>query len=193
MECELESAPPIRAIPGMGWNSARGNSPAYNVNNRVPPGITRTILIAIEDTDEVSVLSYGLKAAGIRNPIAWFKESTALIDHLTRCQMRERIGFENSPLLLALDTSLESHGGIETLKWIRQRPQSAKLLTIAVTSTRHPEEIESVYKAGAHWHLSRSTDFTDLMRLVRRIREFWTYAVKPDFCERRATLEPILS
>lgn len=188
MERELEAAPRMRLVAGMGPSYARATPPVDILINRPRIGLTRTILIAIEDPDEVSVLSYGLKAAGIRNPIGWFKDGTALTGHLARSRTRERSHGDNGPLLLALDTSPLSFRGIDTLKWIREQPQFAKLPVIAVTGTKHPEETKTAYEAGACWHLSKSSDFSDLMRLARRIREFWSYAVAPDFHEQVSAL-----
>jgi CheY-like chemotaxis protein len=188
MECELDVAPRLRTFSRINTANNSLEKPQYYFRGRMHPGSFRPIIIAIEDTDDASVLSYALKGAGIRNPIGWFRDSNAVITYLDATQLDGHFGFCDIPLLLAVDTSLFAGAAANTVKWIRQQPKYDKLLIVAITGTDNHEEIRPVYEAGANWHLAKSIEFNDLMRFVRHLREFWSYAVKPDFYEQLAAL-----
>ena len=147
-----------------------------------------TVLVANDDKDEASLLSYALKAASVKNPIRWLNDANEVmyfLNHGGTCAV-ERPPIPEMPLMLFLDWDIPWHGAIDLLKWIRQRPKFLHLLVVVMTRSDDPEQRQLAYETGATWHFVKSADFADLMRLVRRLREFWSYAVEPGFYEQLA-------
>jgi two-component system response regulator len=179
MECERDKTPPLFTFSRAYSKDERVEIPAFTGAAGITPQFSKTIIMVIEDMGEASVLAYALKGAGIRNPIGWFRDTDSALGFLAEAK-REGNSIARTPLFLILDGTLRP-GAIETMKCIRREPEYRMLPIVVVTGTTYANEVRPAYEAGANWHLSKATEFTDLMRLVRRIREFWSYAMKPDF------------
>lgn len=179
------------AISGLAepWNKAefvKREKPTLRFAHQFRVGRSGTIIIADADDEAASLLSYALKGAGVRNPIRRMEDSEAVIHFLSHGEVNYKSDIDDIPLLLLLDWNMPRSGAIDSLKWIRQQPRYLDLLVIVITESNNPEQKRLAYEAGANWHFVKSADFTDLMRLVRHIREFWSYAVEPSFYEQLA-------
>jgi len=133
-----------------------------------------TILIADDDENDVILISQALLNAGVGNPIQWFRDGTSLMDFLKE---RGAYGEAQMPLLVFLDWNMPRMDSARVLRWIREQPEFLNLLVVVVTGSDDLEEKRAAYEAGTNWHLVKSADFGHLAELVRRIREFWSYAV----------------
>lgn len=136
-----------------------------------------TILIADDDQNDVLLISHALESAGIHNPIQWFRDGASLIDFLKRDGAHSHANTP-IPMLVFLDWRMPHTNTAEVIKWIRRQPEYLNLLTVVLTGSDDPNEKQAAYEAGANWHLVKSADFSRLTDLVRRIREFWSYAVE---------------
>lgn len=149
-----------------------------------------TILVANNDKDEVYLLSYALKAACVKNPIRWLNSTEEVIHFLIHGGLdggSDSPAVPEMPLLLFIDWDIPWSGALDLLKWIRQQPKLLNLLVVVMAGENNPDSKREAYEAGTNWHFVKSADFMDLMRLVRRLREFWSYAVEPGFYEQLAT------
>ncbi|HXT11306.1 MAG TPA: hypothetical protein VN873_07060 [Candidatus Angelobacter sp.] len=147
-----------------------------------------TILVADRDKDDVWLLSYALKGAGIKNPVRWLSDIDEVIQFLGHGVRRSAkfTSIPEMPLLLFVEWNIPWSGAVDLLKWIRQEPRFLALLIVVITKSDDPEQKRLAYEAGADWHFVKSKDFSDLMRLVHRLREFWSCAVEAGFHEQPA-------
>lgn len=135
-----------------------------------------TILIADDEQNDVLLISHALESAGIHNPIRWFHDGASLIDFLKQDGAHSE-ALTHMPMLVFLDWRMPRTNTADVIKWIRRQPEYLNLLTVVLTGSDDPNEKRAAYEAGTNWHLVKSADFGRLTELVRRIREFWSYAV----------------
>ncbi len=131
-------------------------------------GRSRTILIADDSRNDVSLVSYSLRSAGYNFPIRWLKDGEMLLRYLRRSETARRL-----PLLVLIDWNMPQSKPFEILKWIRSQPQYLSLLIVVLTGSSDPTERKRALDAGANWHIVKSTDLSEVTNLVNRIQNFW--------------------
>jgi len=127
------------------------------------------IIMADDNGNDVSLVSYALRDAGLTNPIQWIKDGNTLVHYLTQNQQIERM-----PLLIVIDWNIPGTNTIQILKWIRSQPVYLNVLIAVLTGSEDPIGKQQAYEAGANWHLVKTPAFADLTELIRRIKGFWS-------------------
>ena len=127
------------------------------------------IIMADDNGNDVSLVSYALRDAGLTNPIQWIKDGKMLLRYLTQNQQLDQM-----PLLIVIDWNMPGSNTVEILKWIRSQPQYLNVLIVVLTGSENTVEKRQAYEAGANWHLVKSAAFADLTELIKRIRGFWS-------------------
>jgi CheY-like chemotaxis protein len=189
MACKLIGAGLEFCGPATSSEHLSSEKPFWQFTTPTRSGRLGTVLVANNDKDEASLLSYALKAACIKNPIRWLNSTEEVIHFLVHGgagKGSDSAGVPEMPLLLFIDWDIHWSGALDLLKWIRQQPKYLSLLVVVMTGANDPDCKRAAYEAGTNWHFVKSADFIDLMRLVRRLREFWSYAVEPGFYEQLA-------
>jgi len=188
MACKFIGADPELSGSATSEEHFSPEKPIWQFTPQFKSGRFGTILVASNDKDEACLLSYALKAACVKNPIRWLNSTEEVTHFLAHGGVQKRSRYPavpEMPLLLFIDWDIPWSGALDLLKWIRQQPKFLSLLVVVMTGT-NPHHKRAAYEAGTNWHFVKSADFIDLMRLVRRLREFWSYAVEPGFYEQLA-------
>ncbi len=127
------------------------------------------IIMADDNGCDVSLVSYALKDAGLKNPIEWIKDGKELMDHLKRELLHEQM-----PLLIVIDWKMPGVNTVDVLKWIRSQPGLLNVLIVVLTGSENPAQRQLAFEAGANWHIVKSAAFADLTALIRRVVGFWS-------------------
>jgi len=127
------------------------------------------IIMADDNGNDVSLVSYALREAGLNNPVQWIKDGNTLLHYLRQNQLLKQM-----PLLVVMDWNMPGTNTIEILKWIRSQPEYLNALIAVLTGSENPVQKQQAYEAGANWHIVKSAAFSDLAELIRRIEVFWT-------------------
>jgi CheY-like chemotaxis protein len=126
------------------------------------------IIMADDNGNDVSLVSYALKDAGFGNSIQWIKDGHSLLHYLKQNKFLDQM-----PLLIVIDWNMPGSNTIEILKWIRIQPEYLNVLIAVLTGSQNPIQKQQAFEAGANWHIVKSADFADLTELIRRIKVFW--------------------
>lgn len=185
MACKLQSTMSGFARSGINTKNSPAERPPLRFTRQFRVGRSGTIMIAGDD-NAAALLSYALKGTSVKNPIRWFDDIDAVTQFLTHCEAGGINDVDDLPLLLLLDWNMPQNSAIEILKWIRQQPRYSDLLVVVVADSNDAGQKQLAYEAGANWHLVKSVNFTDLIRLVRHVRAFWSSAVEPGFSHQMA-------
>ena len=129
------------------------------------------IIMADDNQNDVSLVSYAFREAGLNNPLQWLSNGEMLMHHLAQDRT-----FQQMPLLVVMDWNMPGTNPLKILRWIRKQPEYLSLLIVVLTGSENPVEKQLAYEAGANWHLVKSPDFADLAQLVHRIQQFWPCA-----------------
>jgi CheY-like chemotaxis protein len=132
-----------------------------------------TILIVEDNPDDVFFMRRACKAANIQNPIQVAADGQEAIEYLAgEGKFSDRKQFP-VPCLVLLDLKLPRKTGQQVLTWIRHQRHYATLIVIALTTSREPKDISSIYGAGANAYLVKPSSPAALAEMMTAIRAFW--------------------
>jgi CheY-like chemotaxis protein len=132
-----------------------------------------TILLVEDNPDDVYFMQRAFKTAAIQNPLQVAVDGQEAIDYLAAAgKFADRDAFP-SPCLLLLDLKLPRKTGHEVLKWIREQPDLASLIVIALTTSRETKDIAEAYRLSVNAYLVKPTSPAELANIMTKIRDFW--------------------
>lgn len=132
-----------------------------------------TILLVEDNPDDVFFMQRAFKAAAIENPLQVAVDGQEAIDYLAGAgKFADRNAFP-LPCLMLLDLKLPRKTGHEVLKWIRDRPDLATLIVIALTTSRETKDITEAYRLCVNAYLVKPTSPAELANIMTKIRDFW--------------------
>jgi CheY-like chemotaxis protein len=134
---------------------------------------TGSILLVEDNPDDVFFMQRAFKTAGLTNPLQVAEDGQEAIDYLSGSgRFADREAYPD-PCLLILDLKLPRKNGHEVLGWLRTQPEFAKLVVIAMTTSREPRDIHEAYRLGVNAYLVKPTSPTQLVEMLKALREFW--------------------
>ncbi len=133
-----------------------------------------TILMADDDPDDCMLTQEALEELGITGRFVTVGDGQELLDYL------ERYGpdHEAHPDLVLLDLNMPRMDGREALKAIKTNPD-LKTLPVVVVSTSHADDdIQCSYCLGGNAYISKSTNFSGMVRALDSLIGFWAETVQ---------------
>jgi CheY-like chemotaxis protein len=135
--------------------------------------MNRTILMVEDDENDVLFTTMALQKAGVDCPIQVARDGQEALDYLKgRGKFADRSEFP-IPSLVLLDLKLPQVPGLEVLKQLRRRRQYDATIVIVLTSSRHPNDIQSAYRLHANAYLCKPSGIEKLMPIAQAIKDFW--------------------
>lgn len=137
-------------------------------------------ILQVEDREEdVFLLNYALKQAGVRNPVQVASDGQEAIDYLSGAgKFADRAAFP-LPCLVLLDLKLPLRMGLEVLEWIRQQPALRTMVVVVLTSSDDESDVRRAYERGANAFLVKPSDATVLVDMCRALKHFWIVHNQP--------------
>jgi two-component system response regulator len=128
----------------------------------------------VEDREEdVFLLRYAFKRAGIENPIQVAVDGQQAVDYLSgKDAYSDRLQFP-LPQLVLLDLQLPHLTGLQVLEWIRQQPALKSLIVIVLSSSIHEGDIRRAYELGANAFLVKPSSTDTLADMSVALKHFW--------------------
>jgi len=136
--------------------------------------MTRRTILQVEDREEdVFLLRYAFKRAGIENPIQVAVDGQQAVDYLSgKGSYSDRLQFP-LPQLVLLDLQLPHLTGLQVLEWIRQQPALKSLIVIVLSSSIHEGDIRRAYELGANAFLVKPSSTDTLADMSVALKHFW--------------------
>jgi CheY-like chemotaxis protein len=139
----------------------------------------KTILQVEDDPNDVFFLQYAMKQAGVANPVQVASDGQQAIDYLKGAgKFADREQFP-LPCLVLLDLKLPYVMGLDVLRWIRGRPETA-FPVVMLSASAETADIATAYRLGANAFLTKPSEVSKLVEMVKAIKEFWlTHNILP--------------
>ncbi|HZR17399.1 MAG TPA: response regulator [Verrucomicrobiae bacterium] len=131
------------------------------------------ILHVEDDSNDVLLLEYAFKTAGVDNPVQVASNGQQAIDYLLAATRAEEPWVHPMPCLVLLDLKLPVKSGLDVLRWARQQPGLSGLPVIVLTSSRDPIDILQSYRLGANSFVVKPFAQEQRVRLARAIKFWW--------------------
>ena len=132
----------------------------------------KTILQIEDDPNDVYFLQRAMMKAGLTTPINVAADGRQAIDYLQgagQYAAREKFPL---PDLVLLDLKLPYVMGLDVLKWIRKQ-LGTKIIVLMLTASGEEGDIAEAYRLGANAFLTKPSEATKLVDLVKAIDDFW--------------------
>ena len=85
------------------------------------------------------------------------------------------------PDLILLDLKLPGIDGFQVLEKIRAMDFIARIPVVMLTTSCRKEEVDRAYQLGASGYVVKSEDFSEFMRKLKHIKEYWFGAVESPY------------
>lgn len=134
---------------------------------------SRTILLIEDNEDDIFFMRRALEKAGIECNLQVTEDGEQAIDYLSAAgEFRDRSSFP-LPSLILLDLKIPKKNGFEVLEWIRNRPESAGLVIIVLSSSRHARDVAMAARLGANSFLVKPPNIDELSDAMRAVKTYW--------------------
>jgi len=143
--------------------------------------MTRQTILQVEDREEdVFLLRYAFKRAGIENPVRVVVDGQQAVNYLSgKDAYSDRLKFP-LPHLILLDLQLPHLTGLQVLEWIRSQPALKPLIVIILSSSIHEGDIRRAYELGANAFLVKPSSTDTLADMAAALKHFWlTHNISP--------------
>jgi DNA-binding response OmpR family regulator len=132
----------------------------------------KTILQIEDDPNDVFFLQRAMLKAGVAIPIHVVTDGRQAIDYLQGAgKFADRQKFP-LPDLVLLDLKLPYVMGLDVLRWIRKQ-LGMKMIVLMLTASGEEADIAEAYRLGANAFLTKPSEATKLIDIVKAINDFW--------------------
>jgi CheY-like chemotaxis protein len=134
--------------------------------------MSNTILQVEDDPNDVFFFKQAMKRAGATNPIQVACNGQQAIDYLKGVgPFSDRVAYP-LPCLVLLDLKLPHVMGLDVLRWIRQQPDSVRVVVL-LSASGQESDIATAYRLGANGYLIKPSEASQLHDMARAIKDFW--------------------
>jgi two-component system response regulator len=136
------------------------------------------ILLVEDNVGDVRLTQEALKDAKVANTMHVVEDGVAALDFLYQ---RDAYAEVPRPDLILLDLNLPKKNGREVLEQIKQDAHLKSIPVVILTTSQAEADIADAYSLHANCYITKPVEFTQFIRVVRAIEEFWfTIVTLPD-------------
>ncbi len=127
-------------------------------------------IISVEDSDtDFLALRHALQVAGVTNPIERCENGRVAAGYL----LSERRSLAEQASLIMLDLNLPGIDGRELLRRVRARDPDRTVPIIVLSTSSHPKDIDTCYRAGADAYMVKPLELEDWETKVGQLAHCW--------------------
>jgi|SRR5439155_4046498 len=142
-------------------------------------GDTNFVLVAEDDCDDVYLLRWAFKGAGLDPRVIDVSDGAVAIDYLSGTPPFDDRRLHPLPKLLVLDLKMPKVTGCDVLAWLAARRDLSWLPAVVLSASAFPGDAQRALKLGAREFLTKPNDLDDLIQLVRGLHARWLAADEP--------------
>ena len=138
-----------------------------------------TILLVEDSDNDLVLMRYAFKKAGVSNPIVEMRDGEAAIEYLSGDGVyadRERYPL---PCLIITDLKMPRVDGFGVLEWLQARPEFDRVPKLVLTASGIADDHQRAVHLGACAYFVKPNGLEDLVALVKHMDEAWITAHCP--------------
>ena len=132
-----------------------------------------TILVAEDDENDIVILSYAFKQAGLPHTLARVADGEAAIDYLRGDGPYADRAKYPLPDLLLLDLKMPKVSGFEVLAWLQTQPSLDDIPVVVLSGSVLEEDKLETARLGANAFHTKPNDFRKAVKLVQELDARW--------------------
>ena len=132
-----------------------------------------TLLLVEDNEDDAFFLRRALKNGGVPHAPVHLPDGREAIAYLGgEGAYADRVAHP-LPAVVFLDLNLPYKTGLQVLEWIRQRPELARVVVIALTSSGEQSDVRRAYELGANSYIVKPASADALVEIAKAFRLWW--------------------
>jgi two-component system response regulator len=133
------------------------------------------ILLVEDSQGDIRLTQEALRESRIVNELRVVTDGAAAIRYLFK---QDEFADASSPDLILLDLNLPKKNGMEVLREIKSRPETAVIPVVMLTTSTAEEDIMRSYQLFVNAYISKPVRYEDFLLVIRSIENFWISLVK---------------
>jgi CheY-like chemotaxis protein len=133
----------------------------------------QTILLVDDSVNDLELMQIAFRKADFAVPVQVAHNGEEAIAYLAgEGKYSDRSQFP-LPAVILLDLNMPMKNGFDVLAWLRSKPPLFKRIsTIILSASARPGDVERAFDLGANSYLVKPTDLSDLVSMIRRLRDW---------------------
>jgi CheY-like chemotaxis protein len=131
------------------------------------------ILLVEDNPAEVVITQRALRDSALQVELVVARDGQEAVDYLFQQGVHANSPTWRCPDLILLDLNLPRLSGRQVLERIRATPHLRKVPVVVLTTSRHPQDIEDMYTAGANTYIQKPQDFSQFVQVLRILQTYW--------------------
>lgn len=132
-----------------------------------------SILLADDDPDDRAFTIEACRECRLTNDIESVADGEELLEYLRRTGRYSGRKTRANPGLILLDLRMPRMDGFEALKALKADPELQAIPVVVLTTSQAEEDIIRSYRLGVNSFVTKPVAFTDLVRAVRTLGQYW--------------------
>lgn len=133
------------------------------------------ILLVEDNAADARLTIEALKDSKVNNNLTVLEDGVEAMAYLRR---EGKYAGAVRPDLILLDLNLPKKDGLEVLAELKGDPDLKTIPVVIMTVSKADEDILRSYKLQANCYITKPVDFTQFMKVVKTIEDFWLTVVK---------------
>lgn len=129
------------------------------------------VLVAEDDDGHAELIREGLEESGVCNKILRFANGLQVWEFLSGTST-QYIREEEKSYLLLLDINMPIMDGVEVLTRIKSDIRLKEIPIVMLTTTDDPIEVETCYKIGCNFYITKPVDFIKFTETLKQLGLF---------------------
>ncbi|MBV8819585.1 MAG: response regulator [Acidobacteriaceae bacterium] len=140
-----------------------------------PPQVPSPLIVVEDSRADWETVALLLTEAGVKRSLVHYKNGEEALAYLKELKQKDS---SYLPAHVLLDLNLPGVSGLEVLNRLKTDRYLSQIPVTVLTSSSHPRDIESCYRAGANSYLIKPIEFDRFETMLRRFVEYWLDTVK---------------
>jgi CheY-like chemotaxis protein len=141
-------------------------------------GSIKNILLVEDDPQDVELTLVALEECHLTNKIFVVPDGAQALDYLY-CRGKFKGRMDGNPVVVVLDNKMPKMNGLEVLKSIKTDEHLKMIPVVALTSSRETLDLNDFYKHGVNSYVVKPVDFSEFIKAVKLIGDFWAAVNEP--------------
>ncbi len=147
-------------------------------------GSSAVILLVEDDPGDIELTRRALEHGKRRHDLRVVCDGEQALDYLLQRGPYAGPNDAPRPDLILLDLNLPKIDGKEVLTEMGKHADLARIPTVALTTSRRDEDVQSAYDLGVSSFIPKPLEMSDFIGVVQTLEQYWLHIVLPPSLER---------
>lgn len=136
-------------------------------------GNTLELLLVEDNPEDAEITIRALQKYNFANGIVHVTDGKQALDFIFGCGAFSDRDPAKKPKLILLDLKLPKIGGLETLKVLKNDPETKSIPVVVLTSSSVECDLTESYRLGANSYLVKLVDYGKFCESIRILGTYW--------------------